>query len=204
MRAGIPQPSPLEPTGRGGRMRSVGAVLLTGALIWQLALYAEEPPFTRNQVSTLEARVDSVDVSSGRLVLRNPSGGKWVYTLGKDVKNLDRVRTGDRIVLYSYMGVAAELKPAGEPMTRRTEITNSDGKTYLLPQGTVRRTTTLTVEFESLDPDARTVTFKSPDGITRTATLRDDRGLEFAKRLKVGDRLSVTYVESTAFKITSR
>jgi len=68
----------------------------------------------------------------------------------------------------------------------------------------VRRTTTLTVEFESLDPDARTVTFKSPDGITRTATLRDDRGLEFAKRLKAGDRLSVTYVESTAFKITSR
>jgi hypothetical protein len=204
MRAHSSMRSSPESTGWAYRARSIGAALSIGVLIWQLALGGEQSPLVREQVTTIEARVESVDVASGKLVLRRLSGERTVYSLGKDVKNLDRVRIGDRIVLYSHMGVAAEIKPAGEPMTQRSETTSSNGQSHLLPQGTVRRTVTMTVELESLDPNSRTITFKRPDGTSRTVKLRDDQALEFAKGLKTGDRLSITYTESTAFKITSR
>jgi len=180
------------------------AAVLIGALISQLALAGGDNPFVRDQVRTVEARVESVDLSSRKLVIRSLAGERTVYSLGEDVKNLDRVRIGDRVVLFYSIGIAAEIKPAGEPMSQRSETTTSNGKSYLLPQGTVRRTVTMTVEFESLDPEGRTITFKRPNGTSRTVKLGDDRELDFAKQLKTGERFSVTYVESTAFKITSR
>lgn len=185
-------------------MRARGAALFIGVLIWQLALGEEHSPFVREQVRTIEARVESVDLSSRKLVVRSLSGERTEYSLGEDVKNLDRVRIGDRVVLYYSMGVAAEIKPAGTPMTQHSESTSSNGKSDLLPQGTVGRRVTTTVEFESLDAKGRTVTFKRPDGMSRTVRLGNDRALEFAKRLKAGDRVGITYTESTAFKITSR
>jgi len=193
-----------EPTGWAYRPRSIGAALLIGVLIWRITPAEEQRPYAREQVSTIEARVESVDPSSGKLVVRSLAGEKTEYSLGKDVKNLDRVRIGDRVVLYDHMGVAAEIKPAGEPMMQRSETTSSLGKSYLLPQGTVRRTVTMTVEFQSLDPESRTFTFKRPDGTSRTVKLRDDGAVEFAKRLKTGDRVGITYTQSTAFKITSK
>lgn len=185
-------------------MRAGGVALLIGVLTWQVVLAEEHSPFARERVRTIEARVQSVDLSSRKLVVRSLSGETTVYSLGEDVKNLDRVRIGDRVVLYYTMGVAAEIKPAGAPMTQQSESTSSNGKSDLLPQGTVGRRVTTTVEFESLDPKGRTVTFKRPDGTSRTVKLSDDRALEFAKRLKAGDRVGITYTESTAFKITSR
>lgn len=197
-----------ECTGRVRYTRSIGAVLSIGALIWQVALGAEQQPLVREQVRTIEARVESVDVASRKLVVRSLSGERTSYTLGKDVKNLDRVRIGDRVMLYETTGVAAEIKPAGEPLTQHSETssetTSSNGTSYLLPQGTVRRTVTMTVEFESVDPNGRTITFKRPDGTSHTVKLGDERELEFAKQLKKGDRVGIRYAESTAFKITSR
>ncbi len=200
------RPARLSPnsTGRANHARSIREALLLGVLICQLAHGEGQQRFARDQVRTIEARVQSVDLSNRKLVVRSLAGETTEYSLGKDAKNLDRVRIGDRVVLYYSMGVAAEIKPAGEPMTQHTETTSSSGKSYLLPQGTIRRTVTMTVEFESLDPQARTITFKRPDGTNRTAKLHDNGGLEFAKRLKTGDRVSITYTESTAFKITSR
>lgn len=204
MRASRSAHPPLESAGRTKHVRSLGAMLSIGALFSQHALAAGQQPLTLDRVRTVEARVAEVDLSGRKLVLRSPSGERTVYPLATDVQNLDRVHIGDRVVIYYYMAVAAELKPASEPLKQRSETTSSSGKSYLLPQGTVRRTITTTVEFESFDPNGRTITFKRPDGASRTVKLRDDKAVAFARQLKAGDRLGITYIESTAYKVTSK
>jgi hypothetical protein len=59
------------------------------------------------------ASVKQIDLASRTLVILAENGLESIVVIGPQVRNLDQVHVGDRIVLSYYTGIAAEVKRTG-------------------------------------------------------------------------------------------
>ena len=179
--------------------RSIAIALLSVAIV---AHGADKKPLSRSESLQLNAVVESVDAATRTLVLKGDGGARIEVVAGPDVRNFDRVKAGDRIMLTYLIGVAVELKPRGTPVTAPIEATSERRSPAEQPPGmAVGRTVVATVKIESVDTSFNTVTFKRSDGITRVLAVEDPEAQRFIHTLKPGDVVEVTYSEATAVSL---
>lgn len=163
---------------------------------------ADQAPYMRHETAHLTATVASVDPQQRTLVLVTPSGERSKFDVGPDVKNFDQIKSGDRVTLSYYVGVAFQLRPQGTSaqgaMSTQQLQTAPEGSR---PGGALTRTFTTTVTVESIDSASNHITFKRADGTVQRVAVEDPQAQQRIRKLKPGDAVSVTYTEQLAVSV---
>lgn len=148
-----------------------------------------------NQVLTVTAIVRRVNPRRRMLTLVGPDGQVTTIRVGPGVRNLDQVRRNDRVVVSYTESIALRLKKPGAP----PEATVSDDVAIAAlgqrPAGEVGEVLTATAKIVRIDRPGQTATLEGPQGRRFTVKVRDPALLD---RVKVGDRVEVTYREALA------
>jgi hypothetical protein len=161
------------------------------------------PSMAREELQEVSATVGDVDQATRLLTLVGDDGSQAVFEAGPEVKNFAQIKTGDKVVVSYYRGIAAELQTKGTPLSK--EVKQLDVATAAEP-GTkpgagVGTAVHATVVIESVDTTANTVSFKRPDGTSRTLPVQSQEGRDFIAKLKKGDQVEVLYVEAVAIEV---
>ena len=107
-----------------------------------------------------------------------------------EVRNFDRIKVGDEVVVTYYQGLAAEFKKKGESQT--IGVIDATTGTARMPQGADRpgaavgNKVTTTVVIEGVDRATHSVTFVGPSGLTRTVDVVDPNAQKFISTLQEG------------------
>ncbi len=166
------------------------------------AAAAQPHSVIHDELQQFTAQVESVDTRQRTIVLKTPASGPTEFSVGPQVRNLEQVKPGDRVILRYYMGLAAEIKPSGTTAQgAQDKLIAENGPAGAHPSGTIGHSVSATVIIDSVDTSFNTVTFKRADGITRTVAVDSPKGQDFIRKLKKGDAVEITYSESVAVSV---
>ena len=164
------------------------------AASWQPA----EPGFSEQQRRSLTATVEAIDPKTRMVTLRGPEGNALTFKADEDVRNLEQVKVGDRVNVDYYESVAVNVRPPGEPIND-VRVATDRAEPGEKPSGMAAQHVTITATVEAIDKKNATVTLRGPQADVRTMRVRDPRKLD---KVKVGDRIVVTYTEMMAVSVT--
>ena len=84
-----------------------------------LAQYAPatgQPKVLKENMKTVTATVESIDLATRAVTLKNPDGKVMGLKVGEEVKNLPQVKVGDKVAVTYYESIAARIiKPVTGP-----------------------------------------------------------------------------------------
>jgi translation elongation factor P/translation initiation factor 5A len=154
------------------------------------------------EVQEVVATVEAIELTQRQVTLLTPDGERLPLVVGPEVRNLPQVEVGDQVLVRYREAIAAELKEPGAP-SRVGEMTES---ATTAPAGTkpgaeVARRITTTVEIQNVDPAGPTVSFTGPNGVLRMVDVQDPGMQAFARTLKPGDEVDITYTEALALSV---
>ena len=169
--------------------------------VW-IAAAAAQHSVIHDELQQFTAQVESVNAKQRTLVLKTPAGERAEFAVDPQVRNLEQVKSGDRVILRYYMGLAAEIKPSGTAAhAAQDKLVGENAPVGARPAGSIGHSVSATVIIDSVDTSFNTVTFKRADGITRTVAVDSPKGQEFIRKLKKGDAVEITYTESVAVSV---
>jgi len=151
------------------------------------------------ETTSIEARLDAVDVKTRRMTVTGPQRKMLTLKVGPDVKDLDQVKPGDQLVVRYFEPLALFVRKATEPRapTEGTVVeVISKGKR---PVAVAVDTAEFKGTVEAIDYTKRRVTLKGPEGKTRT--IKVDPSVKRLDEVKKGDQIVVRYTEATAFSL---
>jgi len=154
------------------------------------------------QTETVTATIKAIDLKSRHVTLRLPDGKKQTFAVDPQVKNLDKVKRGDQVVVQYKDAIEVELTTPDptRPLPLPTEAmvvdhrTAEDGK----PEGVVARTLTLTGTVESYDPESKVAVIKGSDGETLRVNIQHP---ERWTQVKAGDIVTARFSEALAIAV---
>jgi len=159
-------------------------------------------PVSTEQLVESSAVVSAIDVPARMLTVTTDDGKRADVMLDPTVKNIDRIRVGDRVVVSYYQGIAAEVKQPGEGVkgveSTGTEAVAASGQQPAAAVGTKLRTT---VSVVAVDTKQNTITVRKHDGTSRTLNVVKAKGQEFISHLRVGDEVEIAYTEAVAVAV---
>jgi hypothetical protein len=182
-------------------LRTVNSVASL-CLVALLAACAPKPPATmeRESVQTMTATVDAVNLPARMVVLRGEQNATAAVMVGPQVRNLEQVQPGDKVVVSYYQALAAAVRKPGEG--GEGVVTDAmRARPGERPGGAVGQAITTTVAIEAVDTSFNTVTFRRPDGYLRTVAVESPEGREFIRKVRPGEQVEVTYTEAVAVDV---
>jgi Cu/Ag efflux protein CusF len=174
------------------------AVLAFGTAI------AQPAPVATEKVQKLSATVAKVDAKQRLIELKKGEETQTIQ-VPPEVRNFDKIKVGDEVVVTYYEGLAAEFKKKGESKT--VGVLDATTGTARMPEGSgkpgaaVGNRVKTTVVIESVDTKTHSVTFTGPSGLSRTVDVVDPKAQKFIAELKKGDEVELTYVEALAVTV---
>jgi Cu/Ag efflux protein CusF len=167
---------------------------------------AAAPSMQRETLEELSATVTSVDPATRMIGLRADDGSTGSYEAGPEVKNFAQIKTGDKVVVSYYRGLAARVAPAGTVASKDVDALDlaTTAKAGEKPAAGIGTAVKATVVIEKVDVKANTVTFTRPDGTSRTLPVQSDEGKQFIRKLKKGDTVDVVYAEAVAVEVREK
>lgn len=178
------------------------ALSLAAAVCLGACAHKPPQPIARDAVVELTATVEAIDMQRRMVSLQGAGGHAATIYAGPNVRNLDQVKVGDRVVVSYYEAIGAEVTTP----ERATKGVEQDAAVLRAakgarPAGAVAETLTTTVEIDSVDTSMHTVTFRRDDGLKRTLAIEDPKARQFIRGLKRGDLVQVTYMEAVAVSV---
>lgn len=156
---------------------------------------------TYEQLLTVTATVESVDVATREVTLKGPEGHLVSFTAGDKVERLNEVKKGDQVTVEYYIGIAGELRPPTEAEKAEPYVVLKDearAPKSEAPAGAVLHSVRVVATVDALDLTAQTVTLKGPMG--RYLTVRVDDPAKLTKA-KIGDTVVVVATEGLAVSL---
>ena len=186
-------------------MKNTGFALLAGLFVLSIAAGGwaasmEEPPSWQTTMAVEEtATVQAVDQSTRMVTLKWPKGNVITFKAGDEVRNLAQVQVGDEVKFSYKESLAVRVLKEGEafpaagdsPVMYRARPGDE-------PAGAIGTKTTVNATITAIDKAEKTASLKLGDGKSVTVTPRDPKNLD---KVKVGDRLVITYTELYAVKV---
>jgi len=179
---------------------TVATVVLMSAATFAWAQETSKPALTSN-FQKIEATVEAINPATREVTLKGPQGKEVTVKAGSGVRNLDKVRVGDKVVMSYYQGIAAQMSKGGETAREPAASTFAYRSHTGEPGVGVGGSVTSTVTIEALDAANHTVAFRRPDGTIGVVTVKSPQMQSFAQTLKRGDKVDVTYTESIAVNL---
>ena len=155
-----------------------------------------KPYVLEQNVSTLGATVDAIDQGTRRITLSGDSGNTVTFTVDERVKNLDRIKVGDRVKAAYVETVEIQVRDRDGTGGDATTAGNADWERT--QDGTIKRQSTVTSIVEKVNRKKGAVALRLPGGRVYSFHVRNPRNLE---NVKVGDEVVATYREALAVAI---
>jgi hypothetical protein len=175
------------------------AAVQAGAQTVQQKVTAEKGAINASQLVEVEATIQSIDLATREVVLKNKEGKEMAVTAGPDVKRLADLKVGDEVTIqYAESLTLALSKVEGGAATMSETTKEMRAEPTELPGGIKAKQTNITAKVTAIDAAASKVTVVGPKG--RSVELAVDP--EVAKRLKVGDLVSAIYTEAVAVSVS--
>jgi hypothetical protein len=185
-------------------LRTLGAAIIVSALLSATAIAAEQqggnelPAVSRGVEVTSISTVESVNMRTRKIRLRESDGKISSFVAGDEVRNLAQVKVGDLVIVKYSIGLVMALNKSGTNVRSRVDkLEAGRAKLGQKPGAIVRKTVTMTANVTAVDTGARTVTLK---GAKRTLTLAVASDIDLSK-VKVGDQVDAEFEESTAISV---
>jgi hypothetical protein len=141
----------------------------------------------------------SVDVAARKVVLREEGEEPQTYTLGKEARNLDQLKPGDKVKVDYRESVSVRIVPKGEEVKDEDVKTIDRSEPGEKPGGVATRKRSVSGTVSSIFPNTREFLTRNSDGKLKTWKVNDAKDLE---HLKSGDRVQLTYTSSMAVNVT--
>ncbi len=157
---------------------------------------------TISDVEDIAATVTAIDQSRRLVTIRGPQGNDLTLEAGPDVRNLAQVQVGD-IVRLSYEQTYIATRLDADEMSPSVPITVGAARAEPgeRPGAAVGVMVTMTVRVESVGPEGRTVTYSEPDGRLQAIYVRREESQAFARALRPGDSVELTYAEALVLRV---
>ena len=177
-----------------------------GALAFALAaspVFADEgagtPVTSKSATVHGSGTVTAIDKSSRMVTVKTESGDKRSFQVPSEVKEFDKLKTGDKIdVDYTQSMAISMLEPGTKPSASDKAAAMRTGQ----GAGAVGEQVTISAKVVSVDPANNTVTFKGPKGQIETVDVQDPDNQARLSSLKPGQVLKFTYTEAMAVSVT--
>ena len=151
-------------------------------------------------VITLEATVEAIDYQKRTVTLKGPDGTTKTLTVGKEVKNFDQIKKGDKVKVDFLEEVALFMrKPTEPPDAAETAVVGVAPKGKKPGMFNVN-TVEITANVEAIDYKKQTITLKGPEG--NLVTFKVDKSAKRFKEVKKGDQVVLRYTEAFAINVT--
>jgi hypothetical protein len=145
------------------------------------------------------ATVEAVDKDNRILTLRTPSGEIRTIRIDSVVKNFDRIKRGDHIVIEYLEEVTVYLETQGTA-TKDERVNASASADDNGPSGVIVETLQRRATVQDVDYTTRTLTLLAPDGRRRTVRISSHLGP--IDKINRGDRIIVRYTKIIAVGVT--
>ena len=144
---------------------------------------------------TATATVKAIDPATRTVTLTNSDGEDVEVKCGKQVRNFDQLKVGDKVRAAAFARIEATLgKEAGAEAADATTIIRSpEGGA---PGAVIIKTQQQTAKIQAIDPANRTVTLESLDG-EKSKQVPVGQDLDLSK-LKVGDDITLRVSKGVA------
>jgi hypothetical protein len=137
-----------------------------------------------------------------RLVTLSGSDGPVMVVAGPEVRNLDQVKPGDRVLVRYREAIAAEVvKPGTGVVGVQTTTTAARAMPGERPFAATTEQRRMTVKVYEVDPFANVIEVTGPTGYNRRVRVVDPKAQEFIRGLKRGDEVEVTFTEAAAISV---
>ena len=153
--------------------------------------------------NTLEARatVTQLDLATRLMTLRGPAGNEFTFEVDQAVRNLPQVKVGDDVVVRYFETIGAAMRKPGDSTEASIALADGVADPGDRPAAGIGTRTTLPVTIVSMDSKTNEVRFYGPDKRVRTLELETPEAQAFAKNLKAGDEVIVTFTEALAVSV---
>ncbi|QWD87617.1 hypothetical protein AOC06_03335 [Polynucleobacter paludilacus] len=149
-------------------------------------------------VMVLTATIDSVDMKTRVVTLKDANGNLAQMNVAKSVNDLGKVKKGDVFVVEHAQALAVGLTAAGKDQKPGASGVHSvvmAGKGAAKPFEETQDTVYATVKISTIDYNSRVVTFTLPSGEKQKVKVAPSvLGLE---KFKAGDDVMVEFVDDT-------
>lgn len=174
--------------------RFITSVLL--ACLAACSSTGDRPSGAYQDVVEAQAAVVAVDQAQRIITLKGDDGVAVLVRASDEVRNLEQVRAGDRVVVSYTEAVTWQVKGPGEGAPGVAATAEGDrAAPGELPSGKLGRSVRLTARITGIDLEHETVTLTGPQG--NALTLRP-RVTENLKQVKVGDLVDITFSQTVA------
>ena len=161
----------------------------------------EKPAHYAEQKKTANFDVLAVEPSTRMIVMREDGEDQpQAYQVSEDIKNLDKVKAGDRVKVESIESVSIRIVPPGEVVQDNQDVAEiARSKPGEQLSGTASRKRSKTATVSSVFPTSKEFMTRDAKGKLSTWTVKDAKDLE---GLKSGDKLQLTYTTALAASVT--
>ena len=163
-----------------------------------MAKEAKKPTIKKENVTTVKATVQAIDLGTRVVTLKGPKGNIFDLKVGEEAKNLPQLKVGDEVVAQYYESIAVEVKKPGEPSGVTASGALATAEPGAKPGGMVANQVTVTTTVEAIDAKKTHVTLKGPEGNSVKVKVQDPKNL---KNVRVGDQVVITYTEALAISV---
>ena len=192
---------------RSGVARTVGIVAVAA-----LTFACAAAPQTRAEASTdvkpgviaadlieVTATVAAIDPTRRLVALTGPQGNTIILRAGPEVRNLDQVKVGDRVIVDHYESIALFVRKSGDaPAATEAAVVALAAKGQT-PGVVSVDTVEVTAKVEAIDYAKRVVTLIGPEGTPRV--IKVDPSVKRLPEVNTGDEVVLRYTEALAVAV---
>jgi hypothetical protein len=178
------------------KLKSILAAAAVLALAAALPVLAQQTEIPGDMV-TVKGTVEAIDHTNRVLTLKLEDGEFDSIEVPEGAKRFDEVKVGDTIQVRYYDNVTARLKEPGEAPVDTAEV-GATPSASASPGGTISAQRKMTVTVTAIDHEKGVATYEGPHGYKYSRRLQNT---ELANKLKVGDRLDVTWTEAVQISV---
>ena len=164
----------------------------------QTTMEASPGKGTITQTHKIVATVESIDAAKRHVTLKGPKGNLLPLTVGPDVRNLEQVKVGDRVVVRYAEALSLTLMKDGKELRSSTDAsTGARAKAGERPGGVVAEEVKVTADVIGVNRKTHMVTLRGPNEVVDLHVV-DPQQL---KLIKVGDQVDAVYAQALALSV---
>jgi len=182
------------------KLKSVLAAAAVLTLAVALPALAQQTEIAGDMV-TVKGSVEAIDHTNRVLTLKMEDGEFENITIPKGAERFDEVKVGDTLQVRYYDNVTIRLKEPGEADVDSAELGGAAADAASSPGGTIAAQRKMTVTVTELDLEKGVATVEGPHGYKYSRRIQDK---EAAKKIKVGDKLDMTWTEAVQISVNPK
>lgn len=141
-------------------------------------------------IVSVVGEITAVDVANRVVSIKGPRGNIGEMKVDPAVKNLDKVKVGDRARIRYQVALALALKKGGDGIRERVE-----SEVGSMPGASSTKRVTIVANVESVNAKRGIVTLRGAEGNFVDVKVRDP---ELLREVKVGDQVIASVTETVA------